>query len=68
MTKLISIVVSAYNEETNINELYSQISLYLSKVSKIKYEIIFVNDGSTGSSVVPGIGATGVASFKFTVR
>lgn len=28
----------------------------------------FVNDGSTGSSVVPGIGATGVASFKFTVR
>ena len=28
----------------------------------------FVNDGSTGSSVVPGIGATGVESFKFTVR
>lgn len=28
----------------------------------------FVNDGSTGSSVVSGIGATGVASFKFTVR
>jgi hypothetical protein len=28
----------------------------------------FVNDGSTGSSVLPGIGATGVASFKFTVR
>lgn len=28
----------------------------------------FVNDGSTGSSVVAGIGATGVASFKFTVR
>ncbi len=51
MTKLISIVVSAYNEETNINELYSQISLYLSKVSKIKYEIIFVNDGSTDQTL-----------------
>ena len=28
----------------------------------------FVNDGTTGSSVLSGIGATGVASFKFTVR
>ena len=51
MTKLISIVVSAYNEETNISELYSQISHYLSKVPKIKYEIIFVNDGSTDQTL-----------------
>ncbi len=51
MTKLISIVVPAYNEETNIDELYSQLSHYLSKIHKIKYEIIFVNDGSTDQTL-----------------
>jgi dolichol-phosphate mannosyltransferase len=51
MTKLISIVVSAYNEESNIQELYTQITHYLAKVKNITYEIIFVNDGSTDQTL-----------------
>ncbi len=51
MSKLISIVVSAYNEESNVTELYSQLSKYLSTVERITYEIIFVNDGSTDKTL-----------------
>lgn len=46
VNKLISVVVSAYNEEGNLPELYRQITLYLGQCSNIDYEIIFVNDGS----------------------
>ena len=43
--KTISIVISAYNEESNIPKLIEEI--WLNVVNKYKYELIFVNDGST---------------------
>lgn len=42
--KKISIVISAYNEETNISHLISEIWLHLPHT--YRYEIIFVNDAS----------------------
>ncbi len=42
----ISIVVSAYNEEDNIDALYAELTAHLKTINNIKYEIIFVNDGS----------------------
>ncbi len=44
--EFISIVVSAYNEEENIEALYTQLTAHLQTINNIKYEIIFVNDGS----------------------
>ena len=49
--KKVSIVISVYNEEGNIEELYSQLSEQLSYLPEIRYEIIFVNDGSKDSSL-----------------
>ena len=43
--KLISIVISAYNEESNIAELIKQI--WFNVPGKFNYELIFVNDAST---------------------
>lgn len=45
MTDL-SIVIPAYNEEDNIAHLYHKLKNVLGKLNK-KYEIIFVDDGST---------------------
>src|SRR3989344_2694765 len=42
----ISIVIPAYNEEGNITPLYEKIIESLSKITN-KYEIIYVDDGST---------------------
>ncbi len=42
----ISIVVSAYNEEDSIDALYTQLTSHLETIHSVKYEIIFVNDGS----------------------
>jgi dolichol-phosphate mannosyltransferase len=47
----VSIVISVYNEEENIHELYRQISKYLKGIPKLRYELIFVNDGSTDGSL-----------------
>jgi len=44
--KLVSIVVSAYDEEGNVSELYSRLQENLKKCKNIEYEILFVNDGS----------------------
>lgn len=44
-TKLITIVIPAYNESKNIATLYA--SLRKTLPSSYKYEIIYVNDGST---------------------
>lgn len=41
----VSVVIPTYNEEENVNILYSQISDILKKINK-SYEIIFVDDGS----------------------
>jgi len=45
----ISIIIPAYNEEDNINKIYSEIGNIL-KDSDYFYEIIFVNDGSTDNT------------------
>ncbi len=44
---MISILVSLYNEEDSLKELYSKIK---KNVKSFKYEIIFIDDGSTDNS------------------
>lgn len=46
-SKLISIIISAYNEQDNIQELYKQLNLHIKKLKNINFEFIFVDDGST---------------------
>ena len=46
--KKISIVISVFNEESNIHELVKEINN--NRSSKYEYEIIFVNDGSSDAS------------------
>ena len=48
--KLISIVFSFKNEETNIKELVERVNNTLTKLENWKYELIFVNDSSTDGS------------------
>ena len=48
--KLISIVFSFKNEETNIKELVERVNNTLTKLKNWKYELIFVNDSSTDGS------------------
>ena len=43
----VSIVVSAFNEEGNIEKLYTELTRQLKKLKLARYEIIFVDDGST---------------------
>ena len=43
----ISIVISAYNEEENIEKLYEDLCIILKEINGTKYELVFVNDGST---------------------
>lgn len=45
--KSVSIVVSAYNEEGNIEPLYKELKKVLASVKLEKTEIIFVDDGSS---------------------
>jgi dolichol-phosphate mannosyltransferase len=52
MTKLISIIVPAHNESDNIPLIYQNIKdVFLPLKNNYKYEIIFVDDGSTDNSV-----------------
>ncbi len=44
--KKVSIVISAYNEEGNIEKLYQELDKELKKIEKVGFEILFVNDGS----------------------
>lgn len=44
----LSIVVPCYNEEGNVNDLYEKINKVL---DNIKYEIIFIDDGSTDKTL-----------------
>lgn len=45
--KLVSIVISAYNEQDNVAELYKQLKAQLKTVKNVDYELIFVDDGSS---------------------
>ncbi|MDL2310931.1 glycosyltransferase family 2 protein [Peptostreptococcaceae bacterium OttesenSCG-928-C18] len=45
MSKLLSIVIPAYNEESNVGLIHNEIEKIMS-VENINYEIIFVDDGS----------------------
>jgi polyisoprenyl-phosphate glycosyltransferase len=49
--KFISYIFPIYNEEDNIDLLYSTMSALLAKNNKYKYELIFINDGSKDSSL-----------------
>ncbi len=49
-SKLISIVVPFLNEAKNIPLLYTELLTALAELSQYRYEIIFVNDGSTDES------------------
>jgi polyisoprenyl-phosphate glycosyltransferase len=48
--KLVSVVISVYNEEKNIHKLYEELILHLPQ-NHYHYEFIFVNDGSTDDSL-----------------
>ena len=48
--KKISIVVPAYNEEGNVEELASQVDLIFQELDKYDHEIIFVENGSTDNT------------------
>jgi polyisoprenyl-phosphate glycosyltransferase len=49
---LISIVISAYNESSNLNELYRQLIIEINRLNEnCKFELIFVNDGSTDETL-----------------
>lgn len=47
----ISIVIPFLNEEENLESLVDKINNYFSKMTEIKAEVIFVDDGSTDKSV-----------------
>ena len=49
MSKSISVVIPVFNEEKNLELLYNELMEVLRKLG-VKYEIIFVDDGSTDSS------------------
>lgn len=44
--KLVSIVVSAYNEQDNVTELYKQLNIVAKDCKNVEFEYIFVDDGS----------------------
>ena len=46
----ISIVIPVFNEEDSLKELYEQLSTVMGSIKK-KYEIIFVDDGSTDEGI-----------------
>lgn len=45
--KSVSIVISAYNEQDNVAELYKQLKIELKKTKDVEHELIFVDDGSS---------------------
>lgn len=46
----VSIVISAYNEEGNINQLYTELTKVMKEVKIDYYEILFINDGSSDNT------------------
>ena len=50
MSTLISIVLPIFNEQATIPLIYDELSTVLQKIPSIKYELIFVDDGSSDFS------------------
>ncbi len=48
--KTVSIVISAYNEENNVAELYKELIRSLKTVKDIDFEFIYVDDGSSDNT------------------
>lgn len=51
MKEKISIVVPCYNEEASLNIFYNELIKNLEQISNIKYEVIFVDDGSKDKTI-----------------
>ncbi|MEH7010047.1 glycosyltransferase family 2 protein [Neobacillus niacini] len=49
--KLVSIVVPCYNEDESVNLFYSVVNPILAEIKEIKYEFIFVNEGSKDKTI-----------------
>jgi polyisoprenyl-phosphate glycosyltransferase len=49
--KTLSAIVTCYNEEGNIQEMYSRLKKAFSRVSHYKWEIVYVDNASTDGSV-----------------
>ena len=45
--KLVSVVISAYNEEDNVAKLYQEVIDAVSSLKNVDFEFLFVDDGST---------------------
>lgn len=50
--KTVSVVISAYNEEGNVAELYKQLSSECEKIKNINFEFLFVDDGSKDDTLL----------------
>ena len=48
---MISIVVPCYNEEESLPYFYKEINKIIDKMKKVKFELIFVNDGSKDNTL-----------------
>lgn len=65
MTRAISIVIPAYNEESRLPETLRKIETYFATAAWEQYEIIVVDDGSSDSTVA---GARAFASEHLNIR
>jgi len=50
--KLISLISPCYNEEANIDELYSRVSTMVSRLSHYDFEYIFIDNASTDNTLI----------------
>jgi glycosyltransferase involved in cell wall biosynthesis len=51
MNKMISIVTACFNEEENVEEVYSQVKTVINSLEGYDYEHIFIDNASTDSTV-----------------
>ncbi len=51
MTKTISVIIPAYNEESNISILYEHLKKALDAIPHYQFELIFIDDGSTDQTL-----------------
>ena len=51
MEKKISIIVPCYNEEESLPIFYEEINKVMKEMKKVKFELIFINDGSSDKTL-----------------